>query len=253
MLENSTALLLVNGLLGGSIVLLGGLLSLFVREPVYRLRLAGVTLLCTVLAIGVAALPGMPRWSPLTSAQQEAVQNVVTLPPPKASGRVEAASATLPSKNVEAVFPAGHELNGSSVGVFSVEDDLSASPTSTSVAPSSAAVSQFSQPVLPPEFVPQLVQVFATGYLVCVAGLFLWWVVGVAFRIRMIRAGRSADESTQSLLHEIARDRADRVRLVISRDVRQPIACRAYGRVIMLPESLVENGSRQELRFALAH
>ena len=183
MLENSTALLLVNGLLGGSIVLLGGLLSLFVREPVYRLRLAGVTLLCTVLAIGVAALPGMPRWSPLTSAQQEAVQNVVTLPPPKASGRVEAASATLPSKNVEAVFPAGHELNGSSVGVFSVEDDLSASPTSTSVAPSSAAVSQFSQPVLPPEFVPQLVQVFATGYLVCVAGLFLWWVVGVAHRV----------------------------------------------------------------------
>ena len=161
MLENSTALLLVNGLLGGSIVLLaGGLLSLFVREPVYRLRLAGVTLLCTVLAIGVAALPAMPRWSPLTSAQQEAVQNVVTLPPPKAGGQMEAASATFPPKNVEAVFPAGHELNGSSVGVFSVEDDLSASPTSTAVTPSSAAVSQFSQPVLPPEFVPQLVQVF---------------------------------------------------------------------------------------------
>ena len=40
---------------------------------------------------------------------------------------------------------------------------------------------------------------------------------------------------------------------MISNDVRQPVACRAYGRVIMLPESLVEDGSRQELRFALAH
>lgn len=254
MLENSTALLLVNGLLGGSIVLLaGGLLSLFVREPVYRLRLAGVTLLCTVLAIGVAALPGIPRWSPLTSAQQEAVQNVVTLPPAKAEGRMEAVPATIPSINDETVFPGGHELNVQSVGVFSVEDDLSPSQPTPVVALPNAAVSQFSRPVLPPEFVPQLVQVFATGYLVCVVGLFLWWVVGVAFLIRMIRAGRPADESTQSLLREIAGDGADRVRLVISRDVRQPVACRAYGRVIMLPESLVENGSRQELRFALAH
>lgn len=254
MLENSTALLLVNGLLGGSIVLLaGGVLSLIVREPVYRLRLAGVTLLCTVLAVGVAALPGMPRWSPLTSAQQEAVQNVVTLPPAKVGGRIEAAPATFPSKNDEAVFPAGHELNGQSVGVFSVEDDLSPSQPTPAVAPPNAAVSQSSQPVLPPEFVPQLVQVFATGYLVCVTGLFLWWVAGVAFLIRMIRASQPADESTQTLLREIAGDRANRVRLVISRDVRQPVACRAYGRVIMLPESLVESGSRQELRFALAH
>ena len=87
----------------------------------------------------------------------------------------------------------------------------------------------------------------------CVAGLFLWWVVGVAFLIRMIRVGRPADEATQSLLREIAGDRADRVRLVITGEARQPVACRAYGQVIMLPDSLVENGSRQELRFALAH
>jgi beta-lactamase regulating signal transducer with metallopeptidase domain len=139
------------------------------------------------------------------------------------------------------------------MGVFSVEADLSPSPTSTEVIPSSGAVSQFTRPVLPPEFVPQLVRVFATGYLVCVAGLFLWWVVGVAFLIRMIRVGRPADEATQSLLREIAGDRADRVRLVITGEARQPVACRAYGQVIMLPDSLVENGSRQELRFALAH
>jgi len=123
------------------VLLAGGLLSLLVREPVYRLRLAGVTFLCTVLAIGVAALPGMPRWSLLTSAQQEAVQNVVTLPPAKAGGRMKTVPATLPSEKNETVFPAGDELNGSSMGVFSVEADLSPSPTSTEVIPSSGAVS----------------------------------------------------------------------------------------------------------------
>ena len=255
MLENFSALLLVNGLLGGSIVLLtGGLLSLFVCEPVYRLRLVGVTLLCTVLAVGVSALPVMPRWSPLSSAQQEAVQNVVTLPPAKAGKQLQAPTDAFPAASAEAVFSTSPESNGESAGVFSIGDDLSSSKTAApATVDSRAVVSQFSQPVLPPEFVPQLIQVFATGYVVCVAGLFLWWAVGVLLLIRIIRASRPADEVTLSQLREIAGDDADRVRLVVSRDVRQPVACRAYGRVIMLPESLVENGSRQELRFAIAH
>jgi beta-lactamase regulating signal transducer with metallopeptidase domain len=262
MLENSTALMLINGLIGGSLVLLaGGVLSLLIREPVYRLRLTGVTLLATVVAVGMSALPGMPRWSLLTSAQQEAVQTAVAMPgiQPVADAGSAApvrgvAADTVPSS---AVAPVSMELVASSpLSLYGSEPEPGTSfrrARDGMAGPAGSMVSQFSSPALPPDFLPQLMRVFATGYVLSVAALVLWWAIGVFLLIRMIRAARPADDVAQALLRETAGEASDSVRLVISNRVRQPIACRAYGRVIMLPESLAEKGSRQELRFAIAH
>ena len=260
MLENSTALLLINGLIGGSLVLLvGGVLSLLVREPVYRLRLTGVTLLATVVAVGMSAMPGIPRWSLLTSAQQKAVQTIVAIPDsqPGADARsirgvaADAAPefADTPSLT-KPVAGAGSQI----AYVSEPEPGTSFRRATGNVAgPAGAVVSQFSLPTLSRDFLPKLMQVFATGYVVSVAALVLWWATGVFLLIRIIRSARPADDVAQALLRELAGEASDSVRLVVSHRVRQPIACRAYGRVIMLPESLAENGSQQELRFAIAH
>lgn len=256
MLENSTALLTVNGLLGGSLVLLAGaLLSLPVREPVYRLRIVGVTLLATLIAVGVSFLPGTPRWSPLTSAQQEAVQNVIVAPQTDLTSTAAVDGPAVSASSSRSRSSAARETPGSSFGVYSVGDDLTAASPSSGVplASPQPAISQFSRPVLPPEFIPQLIRVFATGYLASVAALLLWWAIGVILLIRVIRAASPASPSIQNLLREIAGDESGTVQLVVSRAIRQPVACRASGRVILLPESLARSGSRQELRFAIAH
>jgi beta-lactamase regulating signal transducer with metallopeptidase domain len=260
MLENATALLLINGLIGGSLVLLaGGVLCLLVREPVYRLRLIGVTLFATVLAVGVSVLPGMPRWSLLTSAQQEAVQTAVAMPVVESARNSDATARALVAATEVDSGSAAPDSTGQAVFASRISAET-AQPASSArrsddrdAESAGAVVSQFSSPVVPPEFLPQLTRAFATGYLLSVVGLVLWWSIGVGLLIRMIRAARPANGLALKLLREIAGEDSDSVRLVISDRVRQPVACRAHGRVIMLPESLAENGSRQELQFAIAH
>jgi beta-lactamase regulating signal transducer with metallopeptidase domain len=104
-----------------------------------------------------------------------------------------------------------------------------------------------------------LVAIYLCGVAVGIA----WWLAGVAALARIVWSAHAAPPHCRRLLAEIAGERSDRVRLLVSRRAKQPFASvglavqlppqrTAWRRaVIVLPEDLCDD--EQGVRWALAH
>lgn len=78
-----------------------------------------------------------------------------------------------------------------------------------------------------------------------------WWLVGIAGLARMLWKSRPAPSRCQELLDAIAGPNRGTVRLLVHRQLPQPVAA-VWGRpVIVLPEALCDD--EQAVRWALAH
>ena len=92
-----------------------------------------------------------------------------------------------------------------------------------------------------------IVAIYALGVGIGVA----WWLVGIAGLGRIVWTARPAPPHCRELFGQIAGPAGERVRLIVSPRVSQPLAS-AWGRpVIVLPENLCGDG--QTLRWCLAH
>ena len=101
------------------------------------------------------------------------------------------------------------------------------------------------------------------SYLVGVAALAMWWVLGFAGLRRMLRTARPAPACCRALLREIAGPAGENVRLLVSSRAPQPFTFGWFQPVIVLPEEMTNvlelNPEPQpssfplELRWSLAH
>lgn len=88
-------------------------------------------------------------------------------------------------------------------------------------------------------------------YLLGVSMRVVWWLVGMAALLRIIKASRPASPRCHQLLVEVAGRSITGVRLLVSRQAKQPFASAWWPMTIVLPEDMC--GDEQALRWALAH
>jgi beta-lactamase regulating signal transducer with metallopeptidase domain len=231
---------LAHAALGGFVFLGAGCLAVrLCRQPVRRLRLIELTLIGCLLAPWVPWLPGLPHWStgwlpvPPTDAGPAAAR------PGEPAMFAEVREAPVP---VELIGPTG------------------ASPART-LAPmpmpeassASLAVSRAVTRVPVPAPAPSPAEIIALIYSGLVAGLFLWWLLGVVNLCRLRRAARPAPWAVIDLFQEIAGPASSRVRLLASEALELPVTF-GWGRpTILLPASLCNTGDTAPLRYCLAH
>ena len=198
------------------ILILGGGAVLAWRQPARRVRIIELTLGGSLLVPWLAMVPGYPRlavvrWDAAPIVRQEA-------PRPSAQHTVERAAIA-----GDAPLPA----TGSMEALAAVET-AEAPADGFPVASSIVAV-----------------------YLVGMAMVALWWLMGVIALARVVWRARPASPRCRQLLDQIAGPRSARVRLVVSREASQPLAFVWRRAVIVLPENLGED--EQSVRWALAH
>ena len=210
-LVHSALMSLIVLLIGSGAVLLSG-------QPIRRLRIIELTLLGCLVAPWLGMVPGYPQLIRVGSSDVAAVdrQEAASLP---------SAATTVPRRD-----PRHDSLPPAFEGI-----------------PSGRSAAADVTPARAMDVISWLIAVYFLG----VAFGFGWWLLGVAALARIIRAASPAAPRCRELLAEIAGERGNQVRVLMSRRVRQPFAS-VWGRpVIILPESLC--GDERCFRWSLAH
>lgn len=203
------------------VLTIGSLAVLLCRRPARRVWIIELTLAGCLIAPWLAMVPGYPRlgfgWRAATSLDQAEA----ALPASADQGERLAGPSVVPASDDPPILP---------------QTVIPEAELETADAPSHA-------------FDPAswIVAAYAVGVALGLGR----WLVGLLGLVRIMRTTRPAPPRCRDLLAEIAGQGASRVRLLVSRRVRQPFAF-ALGRpVIVLPEDLC--GDDRALRWSLAH
>jgi beta-lactamase regulating signal transducer with metallopeptidase domain len=252
---------------------LGSAAALVCREPVRRMRVVTLTLAGCLLAPLVALLPGLPRWSVPEWGPAVEVERAGAKPQALAmaarevqSERAgEAALAGRPVENATTESGPGQVTephDDPAPPVAMIEGDA-ADETQTRLpeprgrpempAAKTPPVSATATPALSVE-TNELRRLVVNIYVVGLALLAAWWLVGFVALRRVLRAARPAPEWCRKMLSEIAGPAADRVTLLVSPRARQPFTFGWRRAVILLPAEMCNSAlTTPELRWSLAH
>ena len=90
-------------------------------------------------------------------------------------------------------------------------------------------------------------------YLVAVAGMCAFWIVGMWQRVRLERNARPASAEVLDVFREVAGRDADHVRVLVSDRNGGPITWGIVHPVIVVPSRFAENPPSAQMRWCLAH
>jgi uncharacterized GH25 family protein len=229
---------LAHAALGGALFLSIGCLAVrFCRQPVRRLRLIELTLLGSLLTPWLGGLPGLPHyWTGL-------------LPSPPPTEPVAASQPGESEPGASSAEPPGPVL----------ASPLAATPApaSPSAAPLPAAPAPLPAPATAPDLDPLSAQTaprwIVLAYSLAAAGLFLWWLCGVANLWHLHRTAVPAPRPVVELFRAIAGRAGDGVRLLMSDRLELPVMSGWWRPAILLPANLCRGGDPAALRYCLAH
>ncbi len=195
------------------------------RQPARRVRIIRCTMTGCILGPLIGMVPGYPR---LAVDWPKVLTHALSDEP----AGVGASRTVLPrqSSEVRPVVSAG------------VEQPFAAdSPSFAPVQPDATAFEP------QPDYRPWISALYLLG--LGVGGV--WWSMGLVALARVVRASRPAAPRCQDMLATIAGPHAQRVRLLVSRQLNQPLAATCGRPVIVLPESVCRDD--RALRWSLAH
>ena len=209
------------------VLAVGSAAVLCCRQPARRIRLICLTLLGCLVAPWIGLIPGYPHLAlPWWPSRSEA----------SASPPMDLADSQHP-RHATGSVPRQADLSGSRPPA---PDGRAAQPE---VILSAHASNRWT--------VPSLRLVVALCYLLSVCLAAVWWLVGMAGLVRLVRHSRPVPESCRELFRQIAGSAADRVVLLRTGRVEQPLTFGCWRPVIVLPEKLCHNA--RSLRWCLAH
>jgi beta-lactamase regulating signal transducer with metallopeptidase domain/protocatechuate 3,4-dioxygenase beta subunit len=230
---------LVHAALGGLLVLGAGCLAAALcRQPVRRLRLIELTLCGCLLTPWLSLLSGLPQWSLgwLGPSEKPAVARLPDEPATMARAdereRLERAMLTARAEHSK-------EENAATA---SVPPPLSSEPApAPTEVPQRAAVA------------PSTPAVIVAAYIVLAAGFLVWWLVGLARLVLLLRSTAPVLPQVAALFQEITGGAGSSVRLLTSEGLDLPLTFTWRRPVILLPLTLCRAGEEAALRYCLAH
>lgn len=192
---------------------------LLCRRPARQVWIIELTLAGCLIAPWLGTIPGYPRlgfcWPAATSLHQEEPAL------PASAGRAQGGPT---------VVPQSHDL-----------------PVSPQTGTAEAAPRATNAPSHYFDLASWIVTIYAVGVALGLG----WWLVGLLALAQTLRMTRPAPSRCRELLDQFAGQRASRVKLLVSRRMRQPFAFALRRPVIVLPEDLC--GDDRALRWSLAH
>ena len=206
------------------LLVVGSIAVALTREPIRRSRLVLVTLGGALFAPVLGLLPGLPHWSA-----------------PVLSGGV-------PGRDPAAI-EANQAMIGAERGPTGPADQQATPPRRT---PELAKVRDVPAPAT---YWPamDLRRLILAAHLVGAVGWLGWWGIGLIVLRRVARSGQPADQATRERFAAIAGPAGALTRLLASDRIAAPFTFTWRRPTILLPADRIEQGTDDELRFALAH
>jgi beta-lactamase regulating signal transducer with metallopeptidase domain len=217
------------------VLIVGSGAAIFCRQPTRRARIIELSLGGCLVAPLLGIIPGYPQWA-VARWSTTIVERQDSSPLPPAKRPIQRIAERLAQET------AGWKI-GEPTAEKAVSESVSLPLPVHRVASRPAAETHATA--------FNMSSWIVTIYVLGVALGAAWWLLGIAGLARIMWTSRPVPPHCRELLGQIAGRAGDRVRLVASRHVNQPLAS-AWGRpVIVLPENLC--GDEQSLRWCLAH
>jgi beta-lactamase regulating signal transducer with metallopeptidase domain/protocatechuate 3,4-dioxygenase beta subunit len=231
---------LANAALGGFLVLCGGCLAaLLCRQAVRRLRLIELTLLACLLTPWLASLTRLPHCS---LGWLSPAEEVATAPMPSAPPVVDGAG--------------DHErLDGAVFTARARQSQDHKSARATVLAPLSSEPKARPLELSQPASIQMLTLpvVIVAAYVLLSVGFLVWWVVGLARLLLLMRSTSPAPAHVAALFRQVTRGKGDGVRLLMSDQIDMPLTFTCGRPVVVLPRAHCHSGGSAALRYCLAH